>query len=250
MSSFAPSQERRIRYRPEQVSEGSMCNLNLVEVSIIATKRPTGKPVSTRRPRGAPRALLLDAARALFAQQDYRSITTKEIAERAGVLEHLLFRNFGSKALLFREAVVVQFLALVDDLTARWETLPTGLDSAEAVAREFLGNLYDVFVENRGLVMTLWTASGLTPEELEETGIAEIDTALGVLGDLGGKGFQLLGIESDQPHLAACSTVAMVAGMAAFGPTFFGGTRPSRDLIVEELARATLHGYLHRSAAT
>jgi AcrR family transcriptional regulator len=189
---------------------------------------------------------LLDAARALFAQQDYRSITTKEIAERADVLEHLLFRNFGSKAALFREAVVVQFLALVDDLTAGWENLAPGLDSAEAVAREFLGSLYDLFVENRGLVMTLWTATGLTTEELEETGIAEIDKALGVLGDLGNKGFELLEIESDQHHLAACSTVAMVAGMAAFGPTFFGGATPARDVVVEELAQATLHGYLHR----
>jgi hypothetical protein len=31
-----------------------------------------------RRPRGAPRRLLLDAARALFARQDYRSTTTRE----------------------------------------------------------------------------------------------------------------------------------------------------------------------------
>ena len=100
----------------------------------MAAKGATAKPVNTRRPRGAPRALLLDAARTLFAQQDYRSITTREIAERADVLEHLLFRSFGSKAALFREAVVVQFLALVDDLTSKWETLDPGLDSAEAVA--------------------------------------------------------------------------------------------------------------------
>ena len=97
--------------------------------------------------------------------------------------------------------------------------------------------------------MTLWTATGLTADELEETGIAEIDEALGVLGDLGSKGFDLLGIESPQHHLAACSTVAMVAGMAAFGSTFFGGATPSRNVVVEELAQATLHGYLHRSAS-
>jgi hypothetical protein len=41
----------------------------------------------------------------------------------------------------------------------------------------------------------------------------------------------------------------MVAGMAAFGATFFGGKTPSRDAVVEELAQATLHGYLHRSAS-
>ena len=94
--------------------------------------------------------------------------------------------------------------------------------------------------------MTLWTADALTDEELDETGIAEIDRALALLGQLGGKGSDLLGIDADHPDLAARSTVAMVAGMAAFGATFFGGTRPPRDVIVEELAQATLHGFLHR----
>ena len=173
--------------------------------------------------------MLLETARDLFAEQDFRSITTKEIAERADVLEHLLFRNFGSKASLFKEAMVVPFLSLVDGLTSRWETLAPGLDSAEAVARDFLGQLYELFVENRGLVMTLWTARASTPEELEETGIADIDRALGDLGDFGSKGFDLLGIDSDQHHLAACSTVAMVAGMAAFGTTSSAGTPPSRE---------------------
>lgn len=202
---------------------------------------------ATRRPRGAPRRLLLDAARTLFARQDYRSTTTRDIADTAGVLEHLLFRQFGSKAALFHEAVVVPFMTLVDGLDVRWDSLEPGPESSEAVAREFLGALYDLFVDNRGLVMTLWTADALTEAELQETGIAEIDRALGTLGRLGGKAFDILGIDADHPELAARSTVAMVAGMAAFGTTFFGGTRPPRDVIVEELTQATLHGFLHRS---
>jgi len=191
--------------------------------------------------------LLLDAARTLFARQDYRTTTTKEIADTAGVLEHLLFRNFGSKAALFREAVVVPFLKIVDDLSSRWESFEPGPESSEVVAREFLGALYDLFVANRGLIMTLWGADALTKEELKETGIADIDRALAVLGQLGGKGSDLLGIRADNHDLAARSTVAMVAGMAAFGATFFGGKRPRRDAVVEELAQATLHGFLHRS---
>ena len=202
---------------------------------------------ATRRPRGTPRRLLLDAARTLFARQDYRSTTTRDIADTAGVLEHLLFRQFGSKAALFHEAVVVPFMTIVDDLDVRSDSLEPGPESSVAVAREFLGALYDLFVDNRGLVMTLWTADALTESELQETGIAEIDRALGTLGRLGGKAFDILGIDADHPELAARSTVAMVAGMAAFGTTFFGGTRPPRDVIVEELTQATLHGFLHRS---
>jgi AcrR family transcriptional regulator len=201
---------------------------------------------ATRRPRGAPRLLLLDSARTLFARQDYRSTTTKEIAEAAGVAEHLLFRNFGSKAALFHEAVVVPFTQLVDDFSTEREWLEPEPGNTEEVARQFLGALYDLFVANRGLVMTLWTADALTPEELEETGIADIDHAIAVLAKLGGRGTEILGIPPGQQDLAARSNVAMVAGMAAFGAPFFGGRRPARDMIVDELTQATLHGFLHR----
>ncbi len=210
---------------------------------------PSGaRTKATRRARGAPRLLLLDAARTLFAQRDYRSITTREIADTAGVLEHLLFRQFGSKAALFNEAVVLPFLQLVEDLNLRWESFEPGPESSEVVAREFLGSLYDLFVDNRGLVMTLWTADALTQDELTETGIVEIAGALSLLTDLGGKGSEMLGIDSGSQPLAARSTVAMVAGMSAFSSPFFEGERPSRDDVVEELAQATLHGFLHRGA--
>jgi AcrR family transcriptional regulator len=209
-------------------------------------KSPTTPTKATRRPRGAPRLLLLDAARLLFARRDYRSTTTKEIAEAAGVAEHLLFRHFGSKAALFHEAVVVPFVDIIEEFDARWESLVPAPEKADEIAREVIGALYDLFVENRGLVMTLWAADALTEEELADTGIADIDRALAVLGVLGAEGIDILGAQPGHPDLAARSTVAMVAGMAAFGATFFGGTRPPRDVIVEELTQATLHGFLHR----
>ena len=204
----------------------------------------------TRRRRGAPRLLALEAARTLFARQDYRRTTTKEIAEAAGVAEHLLFRHFGSKAALFNEAVVEPFLEIVNDLSARWESIVPGPGKAEAVGREFLGGLYDLFLENRGLVMTLWGADAMTEDELTETGIADIDRAIAVLAELGRKANDILEIDVTHPDLAARSTVALVAGMAAFGATFFGGIRPPRDVIVEELTQATLHGFLHRGNLT
>jgi AcrR family transcriptional regulator len=204
----------------------------------------TAKP-ATRRPRGTPRRLLVDAARELFARQDYRSTTTREIAELAGVAEHLLFRNFGSKAALFQEALVVPFVALVDDFASRWRSIVAEGRTEEEVAREFIGALYDVFVDHRGLIMTLWAADALSEQELTDAGVDDIGRALGVLARLGEEGSHLRGLRS-RPELAAHSTVAMVAGMAAFGSTFFGGRRPKRDVIVEELTQATLHGFLHR----
>ena len=87
-------------------------------------RRPAKKPAaaeSARRPRGEARRLLLDAARELFAHQDYRGTTTREVAEAAGVTEYLLFRHFGSKAGLFREALVLPFTNFVDDFGKTWQ---------------------------------------------------------------------------------------------------------------------------------
>jgi AcrR family transcriptional regulator len=201
---------------------------------------------ATRRPRGEPRRLLLDAARDLFARQDYRSTTTREIAEAAGVIEPLLFRHFGSKAALFRETMVVPFTSFVDDFGRTWQAVvPEETDEAE-LASQFVGQLYDVFVEHQGLVLTLLASEALSEEEIADAGIADIRRALAVLGRISSEGMAIRGMQSSHPDLAAYSTVAMIAGMTALRSTYFGTRPPSREAIVEELTQAILHGFLHR----
>lgn len=48
---------------------------------------------------------LLDAAARLYAEAGYRGATTRRIAAQAGVNEITLFRHFGSKDTLIREAI-------------------------------------------------------------------------------------------------------------------------------------------------
>src|SRR6185312_16114874 len=48
---------------------------------------------------------LLDAAARLYAEAGYRGATTRRIAVEAGVNEITLFRHFGSKDALIREAI-------------------------------------------------------------------------------------------------------------------------------------------------
>jgi AcrR family transcriptional regulator len=201
---------------------------------------------ATRRPRGAPRRLLLDAARELFARQDYRSTTTREIAEAAGVTEHLLFRHFGSKAGLFREALVLPFTSFVDEFGRTWQSVVPEETDEEELARHFVGQLYDVLVEHRGLLVTLMASEGLTEEERADAGVADIRRALTVLGQISAEGMHIRGMRSSQPDLPAHSTVAMIAGMAALRSIYFGARPPSRAAIVEELVQAVLHGFLHR----
>jgi AcrR family transcriptional regulator len=215
-------------------------------VSTAKNTEATEATRATRRPRGEPRRLLLDAARDLFARQDYRSTTTREIAEAAGVAEHLLFRHFGSKAALFREALVVPFTSFVDAFSETWQSVDPDETDEEQLAGQFVGELYDLFVEHRGLVVTLWASDALGEEELAEAGIPDIERALAVLGRISAEGMDIRGMRSSRPDLAAHSTVAMVAGMAAFRSSFFGSRRPPRQAIVDELTQAILHGFLHR----
>lgn len=208
----------------------------------------SGKQTSptTRRPRGEARRLLLDAARDLFARQDYRATTTREIAEAAGVTEYLLFRHFGSKAGLFREALVLPFTSFVDEFGKTWQAvIPEETDEQE-LSRQFVGRLYDVLVEHKGLLLTLVASDGLSEEEIESAGIADIRRALTLLGQISAEGMRLRGLHSGQPDLPAHSTVAMVVGMVALRSTFFGNRPPSREAIVDELVQAVLHGFLHR----
>ncbi len=199
-------------------------------------------PKTSRRPRGEPRRLLLDAARELFARRDYRSTTTREIAEAAGVTEYLLFRHFGSKAGLFREALVLPFTGFVEEFGRTWRSVVPEETDEETLARQFVGQLYDVLVEHRGLLLTLVASD--EGDEIE--GIADIRRALAVLGQISAEGMQLRGMRASQPDLPAHSTVAMIVGMVAMRSTFFGATPPSRDAIVDELVAATLYGFLNR----
>ena len=101
----------------------------------------------------------------LFARQDYRSTTTREIAEAAGVTESLLFRHFGSKAALFREALVLPFTSFVDNFGQTWQAVVPEETDEDVLARHFVGQLYDVFVEHRGLIVTLLASDALSDEE-------------------------------------------------------------------------------------
>lgn len=201
---------------------------------------------AVRRPPGEARRLLLDAARDLFARRDYRSTTTREIAEAAGVTEYLLFRHFGSKAGLFREALVLPFTDFVDDFGKTWQAVIPDKITEEELTRQFVGRLYDVLIEHRGLLLTLVASDGLTDEEIDSAGIADIRRALTLLGQISSEGIRLRGLRSDQPDLPAHSTVAMIVGMVALRSTFFGNRAPSREAIVDELVQAILHGFLHR----
>lgn len=202
---------------------------------------------TTRRRRGEPRRLLLASARELFSRQGYATTSTREIADRADVSETLMFRYFGSKAGLFREALVVPFIEYIEDLNAKWQSGALSDLGDEAFTRQLVGDLFDLFREHRGLVVMLWAADGQNGKDLAETGMYEIERELQVLAKLGATETRRRRRHPISRHdLATRSMLAMVAGMAVFGKAFYGKRPPSRNAIVEELTQAVLYGRLHR----
>jgi len=208
-----------------------------------------GEKKATRRRRGEPRRLLLEAARELFSAQGFSSTSTREIAEKAGVSETLMFRYFGSKVGLFREALVAPFIEFVEDFRVKWQSGTTADLDEEEASRLFLGDLYDLFRENRGLVIMLFAADAQTGSEIAEAGVFdEINEELRILVEIGSaESVRRQGRALGRQDLATRSTIAMVAGMAVFGESFYGKKRPSRKDIVNELLQAVLHGHLHRT---
>lgn len=210
-------------------------------------RSPNAPAKRTRRRRGEPRRLLLESARDLFSRQGYSNTSTREIADHAGVSETLLFRHFGSKAGLFREALVAPFIEYIEDLNARWQSGAFDGLTGEEFTRLLVGDLFDLFRKHRGLVVMLWAADGYSDKKLAESGVSEVEKELNVLVRLGAaetieRGFPAL----PRHDLATRSMLAMVAGMAVFGSTFYGKRPPSRKAIVDELTQAVLHGRMHR----
>lgn len=215
------------------------------KTAVVPTVADT--PRATRRRPGEARRLLLTAGRELFSAQGYAVTSTREIAERACVSETLLFRHFGSKAGLFREALALPFVEFIQDFSQRWRSGEMDDLDDEAFARQLNGGLYDLFRENRSLVVMLWADNMPRDDEWANTGMAEIDAAMRVLVRMGNEEtIRRQGRPMPRHDLATRATLAMIAGMAVFGESFYGKRRPSRKAIVEELTQASMHGRLHR----
>ena len=193
-----------------------------------------------RRKRGEPRRLLLAAAEQVFADKGYQA-STREIADRAGVSETLMFRYFGSKAGLFREAIVTPFVEFVDEFVEKSAVL---LDAEEDqlydLTLAFVGGLYDLFTAHRGLVAMLWSSQAHSESDLAgQEALKDVSAALDKLVELGAHAARS---RTARNEIATRAVLSMVAGMAISAPTYGGRKPPARDAVVEEIAKIVYYG--------
>jgi AcrR family transcriptional regulator len=197
-------------------------------------------PARVRRPRGEPRRLLIAAACDLFNRKGYSSTSTREISELAGVSEPLIFRNFRSKAGLFREAMVQPFVDAIDREIEHRRARPPSTELNEADTRAFVAAMYDVFHEHRALASMVFAADALIESEVAEAGViddvrAAIDRFVTYASDEARAHGKDIGPAAHD--LAIRGHMAMVAGVATFGSWYFGKRRPSRRAVIDEMSR-------------
>jgi AcrR family transcriptional regulator len=113
---------------------------------------------------------LLQAAARIYAEAGYRGATTRRIATAAGVNEITLFRHFGSKDALIREAIVRAGTSELTDL------LPEHPRDPSRELREWAGRHLTDLRERRALIRTcmgeIAEHPGIFPSDNSPTALA------------------------------------------------------------------------------
>jgi AcrR family transcriptional regulator len=197
-----------------------------------------GQPVA----RGEGRRLLLESARALFAERGYAGTSTREIARAASVTEPMIFRHFGSKAKLFEEAVLAPFTTFVSDYIADWAARPRGAKSPYVEVREFYRGVYDVLTENRRLIREM--IGGRTTGSLAAD-TPQVGALLERFEDFIERERDDGGFRPFDPAVMTRLMFGLVFSIAIYGDWMFEGAtrpRPSVEAFIDEMACLTIYG--------
>jgi AcrR family transcriptional regulator len=187
----------------------------------------------------------VDAARELFLTQGFEATTTKQISERAGVGEPLLFTNFGSKADLFEIAVLTPIAEFVSDYAASWKNTDEAAPQQRVDA--FVRGLYTIAQRNRTVLL-----AALVQRLDRDTGDQRdvLDRVAGTLQGLRGVS-DLERYEDVDPPAAVAAALGMVLGVALLDDLLFprDARRPSRERLVAEMEKLVLNGTTRRGDA-
>lgn len=171
---------------------------------------------------------LLDAAREAFKQYGYAGATTAAIARSADVTEAQLFRRFGSKAALFREAVFEPLNGHFSDFNARHLADSVAAGEARERRREYITELQDFLGEQSGLLMSLLVARAYNPDSAHE--VTDIDSLRAYFER--GAAMMAGRVEKDprvDPKLLVRVSFAAVLGCVLFKDVLFPAEMASDD---------------------
>jgi len=194
--------------------------------------------------RGRGRQLLLDAARDLFAERGFKGTSTRDIAERAGVSEVMIFRHFGSKANLFQESVIEPFTSFMQRYIADYRSREHGKLSPEEEGRAFYTGLFNVLRAEREALLALMAARQF--DDLPAAASAEVEIAFGEVLALVE---EVVATEAKERHFTDFDLVptvrvmfSMVLAAALHGDWMGMGRKVSYDRVLDTMTQLTVRG--------
>jgi AcrR family transcriptional regulator len=214
----------------------------------------TTAPAAPEQPRkrlgmGQAKPLLLDAAREVFATRGFQGARTKEIADKAGVSEALLYRHFGSKAGLFEEAILEPVNSFVAEFVERWRTEWDQTRPFHETVGAFMEGMYDLMREHRSSVLALLAAQAF---EDEMGGSSDHPPLFAMLADLE----EVASVESKSRHfipapaLTTRVAVTLAVAMGLLEDFLFGppeAQHVTRDAVITEMTMMVVTGISQRA---
>lgn len=155
------------------VAYGRVCTRNKLLASKIGVMSVTEEPKkSTRLPRQARRAQLLEAARVVFVREGFHAAGMDDIAEKAGVSKPVLYQHFPSKRELYMALLDAGKEELIDSVT---EALSSTENNHERVQASV--SAYFAFVNDDSKSFRLIFESDLYNEAAVRQRLQEADEA-------------------------------------------------------------------------
>ncbi len=212
-----------------------------LSASTATRKRRSGEEI---------RQLIIDSARELFGERGYAATTTRAIADRAGVTEPLIFRNFGGKAALFEQAVALPFNRLLGDYLTVWRNREPTTKGSMIRMRHYVESLYDYLRENKALLRALILSMQSDDPELAHLmhqPSAPIIRYLDQVGKLGETSLPQVGWVGINLQIAVRISFGFIFSLAVFDDLFFAeGRHPKRVQLIDEMVAYLVHGLGHR----
>ena len=209
------------------------------------TPNPSNPPNPPDRPRRLAaretRDRLIAAAQALFERRGFAASTTREIAERAGVPEKMIYRHFGSKAGLFDESFAAILRGFVDDFATRWPdaTDPTRLTD---LTRRYVTELLTLSMRHRRMLTDVVTLGlGATGGTVAQSRHA-FDGLFDRLVALAAGEADALAMPVAESARNVRLTIGLVLATALLRDLLYAADPPETDILVEELTAFVLHG--------
>lgn len=194
--------------------------------------------------RGRGRQLLLTAARDIFAERGFKGTSTRDVAERAGVTEVMIFRHFGTKANLFQEAIVAPFTSFIQQYISDYRSRRHGVRSPYEEGLDLYTGLFEVLHGEREVLLALMAARQF--DDLPSAAASQVDQAfadvLGVMEEVVGTESIERGFSGFDLGPTVRTMFAMVLSVALHGDWMGLHNDDAYQRVVEAMTTLTVRG--------